>query len=228
LKDAIADAEWQPQNRINYLNMWSSLYKFAEKNKWVDENIAKLISRPKIEGVEPEIFTVDEVKRLLENANAYGLLPHIAVGLFAGIRSTELSRLTRDAINFETKEIVIPATIAKLRSRRVIDHKDAMNPLFAWLETCREELKGREPIYQPAKFRWNKKEFLEAAGIPEWKDNVLRHSFGSYHFAAFENEGLTARLMGNSPNMIHKHYKAIVSKSEAEKFWALRPEPSVN
>jgi hypothetical protein len=29
--------------------------------------------------------------------------------------------------------------------------------------------------------------------------NVLRHAFGSYHFALHRNENLTAAEMGNSP-----------------------------
>ena len=55
LKEGIADAEWEPQNRINYLGMWSQLYNFADRNKWVDENITELIDRPKLIASEPEI-----------------------------------------------------------------------------------------------------------------------------------------------------------------------------
>jgi hypothetical protein len=40
-----------------------------------------------------------------------------------------------------------------------------------------------------------------------------------------QNIEQTAHLMGNSPDMIHRHYKALVTKEEAEKFWGLRPSP---
>ena len=38
----------------------------------------------------------------------------------------------------------------------------------------------------------------------------------------------TAFQMGNSPTMVHRHYKALVAKSDAERFWALRPASAAN
>lgn len=36
----------------------------------------------------------------------------------------------------------------------------------------------------------------------------------------------TATLMGHKdPSILHNHYKALVWKTEAEKYWNLRPEP---
>ena len=63
-----------------------------------------------------------------------------------------------------------------------------------------------------------------AAGIKAWSDNALRHSFGSYQLAAYGDEKKTAMLMGHrNPDILHQHYKALVTKADAERFWALRP-----
>ena len=61
--------------------------------------------------------------------------------------------------------------------------------------------------------------------IPDfnWKANGLRHSFGTYHYAMFESADKTSKQMGNSPEIMHKHYKGLCSHAEAVKFWALRP-----
>ena len=47
------------------------------------------------------------------------------------------------------------------------------------------------------------------------KPNGLRHAFCTYHFAVHANENLTAAQAGNSPAMIHAHYKGLATKAEA-------------
>jgi integrase len=64
----------------------------------------------------------------------------------------------------------------------------------------------------------------EAAGITDWPHNGLRHSFGSYHLSAHNDTVRTAFQMGHTnPRIVHDHYKALVTKADAERFWALRP-----
>jgi integrase len=156
----------------------------------------------------------------LNHANAFGLLPYIAIGLFAGVRSAELMRMTAKNINFQTKTIVVGADAAKKRSQRVIEMSDA---LLAWLEVCKGDLQNGERLVEANKLRKNKPLLLEAAGIENWLANGLRHSFGSYHLAMFQNIDKTAYGMGNSAAVIHNHYKALVTKEAAEKYWSLRP-----
>lgn len=55
------------------------------------------------------------------------------------------------------------------------------------------------------------------------KPNGLRHSLCSFHFALHSNEGLTAAQAGNSPAMIHGHYKGLATKSEAEDWFNVAP-----
>jgi hypothetical protein len=56
----------------------------------------------------------------------------------------------------------------------------------------------------------------------------LRHAFVTYHFALHANENLTAAEAGNSPAMIHAHYKGLAAKAEAEKWFAVAPTTAVN
>ena len=49
------------------------------------------------------------------------------------------------------------------------------------------------------------------------KANGLRHAFCTYHFAANANENQTAQQAGNSPAMIHAHYKGLATESGGEK-----------
>ena len=57
-----------------------------------------------------------------------------------------------------------------------------------------------------------------------WKQNGLRHSFISHRLADVKNENQVGFESGNSPAMIHKHYKQLVTQEEAKKWFGLFPE----
>ena len=142
----------------------------------------------------------------------------MALGLFAGLRSAELLRLNADAVKLDERVIVIGQAVAKKRSRRVVEMSDGLN---AWLQLC-PPLVGS--VVAVAAFRDNFEALKQAAGLENWLHNALRHSFGSYHLARHGDATKTANQMGHkSTDVVHNHYKALVTKTEAEKFWALRP-----
>ncbi|HMF46809.1 MAG TPA: hypothetical protein VKE29_09060, partial [Candidatus Udaeobacter sp.] len=57
----------------------------------------------------------------------------------------------------------------------------------------------------------------------EWPQNALRHSFGSYHLAQFNDAAKLALEMGNSPSVIFRHYRQLVKPKQAERYWKLEP-----
>jgi len=63
-----------------------------------------------------------------------------------------------------------------------------------------------------------------AAGIAEWPDNALRHSFASYHVAHFKDAKALALEMGHiDSGMLFNHYRALVKPKEAARYWSIRP-----
>jgi hypothetical protein len=52
----------------------------------------------------------------------------------------------------------------------------------------------------------------------------MRHSFGSYWLAIHADRPHLAELMGNSVDVIKKHYRRAIPRTEAEKFWQIRPD----
>ena len=229
LKEWVQDDGWEMRTRVNFLTKISQLYGYALRHKWVDSNLTEHVDRPAVDETTPEIFTVEQAERLLTQAQGFDLLPYIAIGLFAGVRSAEMLRLDAKDINFACKTIRIGADVAKKRSQRIVDMQPA---LLAWLEPCRESLQAGGTIVDQGKYRSNKELLLVAAGIEEWPANGLRHSFGSYHLAMFQSAEKTSHQMGNSVEMVHKHYKSLVPYSDAERYWSLRPkghpEPRAN
>jgi len=63
----------------------------------------------------------------------------------------------------------------------------------------------------------------EKSGIRSWPHNALRHSFGSYFYALTKSENTVAAEMGNSPQMVFRHYRALVKPADCTVFWAIRP-----
>ena len=57
----------------------------------------------------------------------------------------------------------------------------------------------------------------------EWPEDVYRHSYGSYWLAKNKDRAHLAEHMGNSIEIIKRHYKAVISNSAQEAFWNLKP-----
>jgi hypothetical protein len=60
----------------------------------------------------------------------------------------------------------------------------------------------------------------------KWPQDVLRHSFASYRYAACGDENLTRKEMGHygSVHTFLRHYKNRVRDEDAKEFWAIVPD----
>jgi hypothetical protein len=58
----------------------------------------------------------------------------------------------------------------------------------------------------------------------KWKHNALRHSFISCRVAKIKNVNEVAMEAGNSPDMIFKHYRELVTEQDADKGFGVTPE----
>ena len=188
----------------------------ARKAGYLAINPMKGVETFKENGNEEEeisILTPEQVSRLLECAGAE-LRPFYALAAFAGIRWGEIARL--DWSEVKQSEIVIKAAKAKTRSRRVVEISDNLR---RFLEPIRG-LSG--PLLSfPRSLERKRRRVEREAGLIPWKNNCLRHSFISYFYALTSNENKTAAMAGNSPEIIHKHYRALTTQSEAERYFAI-------
>jgi integrase len=176
---------------------------------------------------EISFYTPLELAALLENADN-NLRPVIAMGGLAGLRSKELMRLDWADVWRVPGHIEITAGKSKTRQRRLVEICPALQ---AWLDTYRARKTGkfwpgeeRTFLDYYAKLCTNAKVEIKGKKIAVTrKANGLRHSFCSFHFALHTNENLTAAQAGNSPAMIHAHYKGLATKAEAEKWFNVIP-----
>jgi integrase len=176
---------------------------------------------------ELEYYRPEELRAMLEgvgeNPEFKELLPVIVLGGLAGLRLEETLRLEWADIWRVPGHVEIKAQKAKTRSRRLVEICPA---LAAWLETYRE-FDG--PIFAKSKdtFHATFASLRESLEIPA-RRNGFRHGFCTYHFALYSNENLTAAQAGNSPAMIHQHYKGLATRAEAEKWFNVQPNRAAN
>ena len=174
-----------------------------------------------------EFYTPTQLSDLLETASEQRehrhLLPMLALCALAGLRLQEAARLTWEDVFRVEGHVEISRTKSKTRARRLV----AICPSLAeWLAPYRE---CSGPIWTNGleKFHSDFGGLRTLLRIPA-RRNGLRHGFCTYHFALHSNENLTAALAGNSPAMIHAHYKGLATKAEAEKWFNVKPARPAN
>ena len=206
------------QTRNHYRANVLQAFNFAVRHGYAPINPVEGAAKAKVVGGRPGILTVEQASALLTNVPS-NVLPYFAVGLFAGLRRAEIERLDWSEIDFESGLIEVKAEKSKTAMRRFV----TLQPnLREWLLPNRK-LKG-SVTPQPETFRQIFDNARTAAGISEWPDNALRHSFASYHLAAFKNAASTALELGHHDSRVtFAHYRELVRPKEAERFWKLRP-----
>ena len=168
-----------------------------------------------------EFYTPREFTALLTAAkkDLSELLPLIAIGGLAGLRTSELLRLDWADVWRVPGHIEITAGKAKTRQRRLVEICAA---LAAWLEKFRPSKSGKLWSGHEITFQQHFGELCKKAKVTR-KTNGLRHAYCTHNFALHANENQTAQQAGNSPAMIHAHYKGLATKAEAEKWFNVFP-----
>jgi integrase len=206
------------QTENHYRRALTLLFSHAEKTGAIEINPMTHLEVKKVKTSEIGILSPKEVAALLSHASDE-VLPGLALGFFAGIRRAELGRLDWSEIDFEEGHIEIKAAKAKTASRRIIKLRDNLR---AWLMPQRQH----EGPVMPSEATWRAgvADAMSGAGIESWPHNAARHSFASYHLAAFQNAAALALEMGHSnTKMIFEHYRALVSTKLGEKYWSIAP-----
>jgi integrase len=187
--------------------------------QWLSgNNPAEKAAKVKEPHTKIRTLTVNEAARLLESATP-DVLPYLAIGLFAGLRSSEIERLHWRGIDFERGLIKVDA---KKSRNTTLPRLVTIQPnLREWLISFRKL--GRNVTPENG-FRQSFEQARAAAGIVDWPYNALRHSFASYHLAHFKNAASTALELGqNDSRITFAHYRELVKPKDAERYWNIKP-----
>jgi len=225
-------------------NLFGQFFNWAiEHNKGIKINPASKNIRYIEEAKEVAILTPVEAVtalRLCEKKYPQLTLFH-AIGLFAGLRPAECKLLTWENVHLDERIIYVGFETSKVKESRRVPIEDN---LVKWLEaTPPEERKGlvvrkenfgnivremRAELGYKYKTERHGKALNPNGEKGGYIPDVLRHSYGSYWLAKNQNRAQLAENMGNSIDVIKKHYKRVVTKADTETFWEILPEVEQN
>src|SRR4029453_5555925 len=121
---------YSPKSRANFRAHIGVLFSHAKRRRMIVDNPVLDTAKPKLPDNPPEIFTVDELRALLESATP-DVLPMLAIGAFAGLREAEIERLDWPEIDLARGHIEVLARKAKSAQRRIVPIQPN---LAAWLK----------------------------------------------------------------------------------------------
>ena len=223
------------QSRRTRLTQFKMFFKWcmSPKRKWITENpcdgLSFTVDRGEVQALEN-----DKVTRLLDAAwndtdtcrrrlcgRDYAL-PGIVLSLFAGLRPwSEAAKMYWEDIDWN---LITPngSLTIKVRKSKTRFHYAELHPTgIEWLKLCAKK-KGPIKTHENALERVREKVGL---GPGNWTPDVLRHTYASNWYAAHSERGLNTleRLMGNSVEVLRKHYIKALAPKEAEAFWKILP-----
>jgi integrase/recombinase XerD len=105
--------------------------------------------------------------------------------------------------------------------------------LLKWLDphirksgaVCKVDYYGRLQKARARSVQALRKSGEKTTILEAWPSDVLRHSYASYHCAAFKDSRLTSQEMGHSGDLqiFNRHYRNRVKEADALAFWQIVP-----
>lgn len=208
---------------------------------------------PKETKKEIEFLPLDYVTRYLRAAERYApeLVAHEIVQLIAGVRADdEMADFEVGFVYPQTKEVVIPAGVAKTGKREVIDGLEE-NFWVWWSAYAPKEGLLRPKNHGP---RWDRVRVLASiedtdaadqlaqlpikyllrlpaskAALRQWPWNARRRTFCTYHVAKHQSAAKTALIMRHrgSAYTLHNSYRGLgITPEQGQDYFKIMPMPT--
>jgi integrase len=227
LEEILAAYE-KPTTRNTHKTAFSVFFNWATARQYVLNNPAAKLGKIHQDDKRVHILSLEETRRLLKAAMTYRdgyLTIPIAIGLFAGLRPSELEGLTQDDIyendgkpqsdHLSNWSIHVKEGKNSRKESRLVP---VPKVLKTWLEAF--------PFHSlPTNRSRPWKALREATNAENWVQDVIRHTSISYQLARDKNEALVAYNNGTSKKMMKNHYRRLIrSLKDVQEFWAITPE----
>lgn len=201
---------------------------------------------------EIEFLPLDYVTRYLRAAERYApeLVAHEVVQLVAGVRADdEMADFDAGFVLPQTREVVIPASVAKTEKREVIDGLEE-NFWSWWSAYAPKSGLLRPKNHGP---RWNRIRVLASvvdrskadelarlpikvllrlpeskAALKKWPWNARRRTFCTYHVAKHQSAAKTSLIMRHrgSAYTLHNSYRGLgITQDQGREYFKITPAP---
>lgn len=211
----------KPQAYNHFVKNVKSFFAWLVREDIIPASPAERLNKVKTPPPKRQYLSIEQTKRLLEGTveQSPELVPYIALGLFAGLRPTEATRLTGDDMNVATGIIRITPATSKTNHGRLIE----MTPnLKAWLKSFpvadgeRVTSLSTTPIAK--RLRAIDKGYK--VGLSQ---DVLRHTYATFKTALTQDSAKVALEMGHSESIAKLHYRGLATREEGQGYFSLYP-----
>lgn len=202
------------RKRIVTLWRWSRRQGFISRDAVSEAEQTDAVKEPKAKIGIIDRGTYTSLLRLFRNAHPEYLAALILAG-FCGLRRSEIHGQSWEDIKTDRKFVRVTSAKKNTPAMRLVP---LSNCAIHWLDLCVNR-KGLvcgniamdriRDIGRTAKF-----------SLP---DNCFRHSFISHRVAQTGNVAETALEAGNSPQIIFRHYRELVTKDEGQAWFEIAP-----
>ena len=221
-----------PSSRNAKMRRLRTLFNIAKKRGWMGGNENPISKLDFADGKrdEVQVFSVDEVRKLLQHALEHdlGFLPYRVFAFLCGIRPEgELERLQWSDVKIAEKTVVLRAEITKTKRKRFVDLSDNA---ISWLIEYQNRggcMTGLVAPWTPQIRRTKHRTSYKAVGIKKWIQQGARHSYCSYWLAKHKDANKLVLQSGHTDaDTMWRRYHQGVTEVEAERFWAIVPPTS--
>lgn len=221
INDFLQNYHNKPHSYNHAIRSISAFCTWARKCEYLTSNPIFGIAKMQILPDDIKFLSVDDSRNLLISAakNKPGMVPYIAVSMFAGLRPYECMRLTSDDINMETGYIRLG--VAKTKSKKGSGRMIPINAtLSEWLDMY--PVTHQVISLKPRAVVQNMHLLANAAGV-KLSHDVLRHTYATYAHASDHTPDATAQAMGHSVAIAKAHYVGLVTAQQGKAFFAITP-----
>ena len=206
-----------PKTMANLKLAVSSIFAPARTSGQIAHNPVASVKLPKVVSGDIGTITAAQLAAILEAAPQRSRAALAIQGL-AGLRLSEVQKLDWAQVSLPHQLITVTAGKAKTASRR---HVPICDSLLAWITPLH---RGQGMVTESADILRN--DFEKArreAGIKTWPANALRHTAASAWCCLEHDVSKVAAQLGNSPVVIHQHYRALLTHEQASAWFNVRP-----
>jgi integrase len=219
-----SNPEWTPETRRTYLRSVHTMFSFGIRNNLVLKNPAANVEKPRMGNNPPAILRWQECERFMRAAANHdpALVQYLALCLFGGLRPSEAFRLQAENIKADVIEVYPRKT--RNRSRRLVP----INPtLKAWLAAYPGDfgpVNLHRRLVRATKCGKSIRDIVaEDGGLPiHYPQDWMRHTFVSNYYP-IHGPKETALAAGHSESVLFQHYRELVTREDAERFWGILP-----
>jgi integrase len=206
------------QSRDKHRRLLHNFFGYCTGRGYVEENPVTRAAKVKVTRKPPGILTPADAAAVLAAADPE-IVPALAIGFFAGLRTAEIARLDWSEINLKRDFIEVTAAKAKSGQRRLVD----ITPnLRAWLEP---HVRLAGPVRLTEMRHKDRFDLARTSAGIKWPSNACRHSFATYHLALHEDASKTALQLGHTNNaVLFQHYRELAHVEDAKVYFDITPE----